>query len=562
MSGWRPVWWVWVPAMAGLVILAVLANVWWGRLDRIVAGFADATIHVVRPGVLEITLLEDGEIKPMKSVEFRSEIEGQTTLLYLVPESTRVKTGDLLAELASDELNEKLEMEEIQLRTTRSANEAALQELEITRNENASKLKKAEIDRDVADLDLRQYLEGEYLQKKLSAKIDIDQARREIERKQEEIEKNKVLLARDFVNRSKIEQLEFELQKAEDTLEKALTAERTLLDYDHPKNEKQKRSALDQATQEYEREQKRAESREAQAVAKVEEQKSNLAIREKRVTRLQDQLRKTKVRATLDGIVRYPDSEGNWRSGGEMLTVGQKVFEGQVLVVIPNTSQMIVSTRIHEADRHQVHEAMRVEVRVPAVPGHVFSGSVSKIAKYADSANRWLNPQLKEHATEILLDESDAALSPGDSAEVKVFIDRLEDVLAVPVQCIYARGQRSFVFVQRGRDAAPVEVKLGRSGGTMIQVAEGLASGDRVLMHADERLVAMIPPAQAPPEADAATAGSQRPGQPGGAREGRPSGGRQRAAKTTSPAETSAAGEVAGATEAAQAVTEAEASTE
>lgn len=510
--------------VAALLSVGVLAMRFAPGGGLIGAGVAPAECFVVAPGDLDITLTEDGELKPQKSIEIRSEVEGQATVRFIVQESTKVQKGELLVELASDELKEKFDREQIELRTTETAHEAAVQELDITRNENASKLRKAQIDRDVAELELSQYLEGEYQKQLTGADIDIKQTEMEIERKREELEKNLTLLEKKFVTQSKIDQLKFELDKALMTLDKNKLAKQILIDYDRPKIEKQKRSALDQAIQELERETKRGESKELQAVAKAAEQKSLLEVRQARVQRLSEQLGKTKIHAEVDGIVQYPAEDMMWRSGG-VITVGSKVFEGQTLLLLPDTRQMLVSTRIHEADRHHVKEGQNVQVRVPAVPDRAFTGRISKIARFADSANRWLNPQLKEHGAEILLDETDAPVSPGDSAEIKIFIETVPNVLSVPVQAVFARGPQSFVFVESGRDVRAQPVTLGRSSSSLIEVKDGLKAGARVRLHADERMLAQLPqggpagpqgkpPFKKRPDATAAAAAPETPPMP------------------------------------------------
>lgn len=525
----------WWRLAAGLIVVFLVVPILLARYLGLFpgggAGSADTTVFTVRPTDLLITLTEDGELKPRESVELRNEVEGTSAILFIVPESTRVKQGDLLVELASDQIKERYDSEVLALRTTQAAYEAAVQELEITRNENASKLKKAEIDRNVAELELRQYLEGEFKQKLKDAEIAIKQTQQEIERKEDELKKNERLLERGFVSGSKIDQLRFELEKARMTQEKNELTLKILLEYDRPKMEMQKRSAVDQAVQEYERERKRCESREAQAQARMEEQKAALAMRENRVARLAEQLAKCRIIAPVDGIVQYAGAARSWT--GEPLTVGQRVHEGQDLITLPNTTQMLVSTRIHEADRHQVKEGLPCEVRVPAVPGRVFSGRISKIAKFTDSANRWLNPNLKEHTTEILLDETDAPLSPGDSAEIKIFIAHLSNVLAVPVQCVFSRGSRSFVFVQRGLRVEPVEVKLGRSNASLIEVVEGLSEGNRVLMHVDDQHLALLPNPEV--SAVAATPSLLLPEAPPEGREAAKAGGDGSGAVTVNP---------------------------
>jgi HlyD family secretion protein len=486
---WRRWWFV----AAGVIFLGALALILRSSLTSWVnellgRGGAAIAYHVVEPVTMSVTLTEDGELKPRESVEIKCEVEGQNTILRVVDESTKVKKGDLLVELASEQLVERLDSEQIELNRLEADLQAAIEELDIQRNQNDSEIKKAEIDLQVAELDLRKYREGDYPQKLTSVELDIKQTEMDIKRKSDELEKNRRLEKKGFVTPMRIEQLEFELEKARMTMQRHELSKEILLKYDQPRDEMQKTSARDQAREELERVRARADSRLKQSQARVEQHRSTLAMRQRRFDRLKTQVEKCKIYAPTDGVVQY--RQDNWRWGSERIAAGQKAYEGQTLLVLPDTSQMLVSTRIHEADRHLVKEELPCTVTVPAVPGEAFTGKITKIDKFADSENRWLNPDLKEHSTEILLDATDAALSPGDSAEVKILIEMLEDVLAVPVQCVFTRGSRSFVFL---KDEEPVEVTLGRSNATMVEVVDGLSKGDRVLMRADERLQAKLP---------------------------------------------------------------------
>lgn len=521
----------WLLLGAGLVVVVVgvgaarssgIAARLFGRSDN------DAELFTVHPQAMRITLTEDGELKPKNSTDVKCGLEGQSTILWVVPESTRVKKGDLLVELASDEIKSRVEEEQIQLQTLRTGLEAAQQDLSITLNENDSKIKKAEIDADVAKLEFDRYIKGDYQKSLQSVEIDRRQTEIDIAQKTAELEKNQKLRDKGFVPPQKVTELEAALEKARMTLEKNKLERKILEEYERPKNEKEKGSAVVQAEQELARERERSASREKQARAKVEEQQSLLAVRETRFQRMKDQLAKCKILAPTDGIVQYPSDEGMFRMGNSgRIAAGEKAYEGQALVSLPDTSQMIVSLRIHEADRHRVHEGLPCLVRVPAVPGRAFHGTISKIARFADSEHRWLNPELKEHATEVLLEETDAPVSPGDSAEIEIQIEEVPDTLAVPVQCVFARGQKRYVFTQDGGSAKFAEVKVGKSSNTLVQVLDGLSNGDRVLMHVPDDLLASLPapkrdesavPENQPVEANAAAAPkAPRPGGgPGG----------------------------------------------
>ncbi|MFO0838278.1 MAG: efflux RND transporter periplasmic adaptor subunit [Phycisphaerae bacterium] len=516
-----------VVALGALAIL-LMGGGWSGWTKWFGGGATDTTYYEVKPVDMSITLTEDGELKPVESVEIKSEVEGQATLLFLAEESKRIQKGELLVELASDELVERLEQEEIELGTTKAAAEGAQQELEIVRNENQSALTKAQIALDIADLDLEQYRLGDFVKAQKGADIDIQQTEMDINRKRDDLEKNEKLAVKGFVTKSKLDELRSELEKLELTLEKNNLSKDILNQYEWPKMLKQKMSAVDQARQELDREEKRAESKERQAEAAAQEKRAQLALRESRVTRLRKQVERCKIMSPTDGIVQYPNDNMGWRGGGsDRLVQGSKVFEGQTLLVIPNTDKMLVTARIHEADRHKVTEGLPCIVRVPAAPNQTFNGTISKIARFADSQHRWFNPELKEHATEIMLDEAHAKLSPGDTAEVKILIEEVQNVLAVPVQAVFARGRKNYLFVQRGGGAEPIEVKLGRSSTNLVEITSGVAAGDRVRLSADDKLLAMLPAlkqnedmAQAPDGA-----GGTRPPGGGGGGQGRPRGG-------------------------------------
>jgi RND family efflux transporter MFP subunit len=366
--------------------------------------------------------------------------------------------------------------------------------LTITRSENASALKRAQIQLEVAELELTRYMEGEYDKSRTSIEIAIQQAEMDLNQKQVELEKSRKLLEKQFISQSEVDELEDAVEKAKMTVRLHKLERDILQNYELPKNKMQRESDVEQAREELDREKQRAVSRERQAEARVSDQEQTLAIRSRRFERLRGQLDKCEIHAPVDGIVQYGEA-GNrhrWWSG-QRIAVGERVHEGQTVITLPDTRKMMVSTRIHEADRHMVSEGLVCNVRIPAVPGRAFTGKLRQIAQFADSEDRWLNPDLKEHEAEILLDETDEHVSPGDTAHVEILIEQAAEVLAIPVQCVFARGPKRYAFVQRGGSAEPVEIKVDRSSTTLIEVTDGLAAGDRVLMAPDEQMLARLP---------------------------------------------------------------------
>lgn len=476
--------------IAAIVIVAgATAPKWLGSLTGGEQDFS--AYHVVEPVDLVITLTEDGELKPRESVKIKCEVEVQSTILFVVEESTKVKEGDLLVELTSDTLKERLRSKDMELESIQADYQASEKELELQKSQNASNIKKAQIDLEVAKLNLEKYVNGDYISKLEQIKLRIRQSEEEIKRKKVDLEEKIELEDKGWVNKKDVEDLKFALTVANWQLAQHRLSEDILDKYEKPKMMTQYQSAVERAREEHGRERDRAETRVGRLQARVKQYKAQLSGIKDTCAKLREQIEQCKMFAPSDGVVQYP-SEGWWRSNNR-ISVGERVHKGQTLLELPDTSQMLVKTRVHEADRHMIQEGLPCVVKVTAAPGKTFAGKISKIDKFVDTENRWLNPNLKEHGAEILLDPTDVTLAPGESAQVKILIDTLEGVLATPVQCVFTRGSRSFVFAENGGAPEYVEVKIGRSSNSMVEIVEGVNSGDRVLMDVNEQQLTTLP---------------------------------------------------------------------
>ena len=242
-------WLIGAGGLFGVVIVAVgLASRSSGTLGRVLgrAGGGNS-LYVVKPVDLSITLTEDGELKPKNSVDVKCEVEGRATILWVVEESTRVKKGDRLVELADDEIEDRIRVKEIEFSRIRSGLEAATEELEITKSENASRDKKAQIDLEIAQLELEKYMKGDFKKALKAVEIAIKQTDLDITRIEEDLRKNRDLMERGFVMKSKVDLLKIELEKAKMTRDQNELSKQILLTYELTKNEKQKTSTVERA---------------------------------------------------------------------------------------------------------------------------------------------------------------------------------------------------------------------------------------------------------------------------------------------------------------------------
>jgi len=102
-------------AAAAALIVAVLLAAYLALGAWLQTGPAqDIQVFVVTRRSFPIVLEEKGELKATNSVDIKSELQGRATIISLVDEGVHVQKGDLLVELASDEIDERI-------RTWRSA---------------------------------------------------------------------------------------------------------------------------------------------------------------------------------------------------------------------------------------------------------------------------------------------------------------------------------------------------------------------------------------------------------------------------------------------------------
>ena len=476
--------------VVGLAAVGVLA--WWALNAR---GSAQGTaLHLfqVARRSFPIVLQEKGELKAANSIDIKSELEGRATIIHLVEEGTRVKPGELLVELASDQIDEKIRDTEIKEATAAAAYEAAAKERDILRDEDASKIRKAELDLRIAGLALEKYTQGERKELEQAASLAVDKARSVLNRAKEDLKDSEELFKQGFITRIELEDDRFAEYEAQMALQTATLAFDVLGKYTVPMSMEEKSSDVQEKTKELERARKSAEAAEAKADADVDAKKASLDLVREQLAKARDQKSKSRIVAPTAGLVVYARDD-HWGRSETNIETGAQVFERQSLIELPDTRQMKAKIKVHEAQIEQLKVGMPALVEIEGFAGRHFRGQVSKIGVLADSQNRWLNPNLKQYETEITLEGEFTELKPNTTARVEIRMAQLDNVLAVPVQAVFGKGNRFFVFVDEGGQAKPVEVRPGLSSNEYVEIKTGLQEGQAVYLAVTDQMRPLLP---------------------------------------------------------------------
>lgn len=119
---------------------------------------AATNLFTVARADLPISVKENAELQALRETVVRSEIEGQSTVIYIIPEGSSVQQGEKLVELDVSELVEKRANQAISVAKAEAGLSQAKKELEILEKELTTKMGTAESALRIAELELQKLL--------------------------------------------------------------------------------------------------------------------------------------------------------------------------------------------------------------------------------------------------------------------------------------------------------------------------------------------------------------------------------------------------------------------
>ncbi len=322
--------------------------------------------------------------------------------------------------------------------------------------------------------------DGEAQQKIRQLENDLVLSEQDVSLATTKLEGTKRLLEKDFVTKTQFESDQNAFNRKIISRQQAETSKNLFLKYEFPKMAQKLVSDYEESLRKLERSQRRCVSKIAQMDAQRRSAEARHLLQTKERNEIIEQLEKCVIRATKTGLVVYGTGESSWRS--DPIEEGAMVRERQVLITIPDTSAMAVKVRVHESFVKKIKPGQETHVRVDAYPNIQLDGKVHQIAVLPDAQNRWMNPDLKIYTTTIYVDGQYEWLKPGMSAEAEIIVDRLENVVQIPLQAVSLDGDRQVCYVSTALGAQKREIQTGSYSTAMIEITKGLEPGERVLL--------------------------------------------------------------------------------
>lgn len=522
-----------------------------GFLGKDPANRADLLLHSVGYEPLQVSIVERGALESASNSDITCRVKAKTqggvatSIKWVIDEGTQVQAGDKVMELDDSSQKDALTNQKIALDKSESEFTAAKENYAIVMSQNDSDIETAYLKLDLAQIALDQYRLGDYMQsrrdiegRKLLAKSDL-----EMWEERAAWSERMSRPGRRYVTVSQSQADSARRVSAEIAHQKVIEELRVLDDFTAKARIKQLEGDVEEAWRAITRVERQARSKEVTAMA---DRKAKESVYEQQLdlyNDARDEVRKCLLTAPQAGMVVYyvPEtSRSGLGSQSALIAQGESVREGQKMLRIPDLSQMVVNTKVHEAmvskvrgerfkstgfsdcvqatillshlnpflnlttlvgfsevrnafseQNHNlelvlISQGQMARVRIDAFPDRILRGHVKTVATMASQTD-WMSSDVKVYQTMVAIDEPLEGLKPGMSAEVTVQTDtNLERVLTIPLQAIVGGvnlGSQRKCFVMTDRGPEERDIILGASNEKMAEVKSGLTEGDKVVQN-------------------------------------------------------------------------------
>jgi multidrug efflux pump subunit AcrA (membrane-fusion protein) len=208
-------------------------------------------------------------------------------------------------------------------------------------------------------------------------------------------------------------------------------------------------------------------------------------IKQKNLTIEQDKSRLNEAAATLQKMYVVTPAPGiaiisqSWSSGNKF-QVGDQCWSGFPIIQLPDLSSLKAIVKINEVDISKISKGLKVEIKPDAFSDSIFTGIVNSIANLA--VNKDESSKLKVFPVEIWINETNPNLLPGLTVSCRIIIDKIDDVVYIPIEAVHPEGNKYFVYKKTTGGYDKTAIERGANNSDFIIVTSGLNEKDKVAL--------------------------------------------------------------------------------
>ncbi len=445
----------------------------------------------VKKGDMTISVLLTGNVNAQVKHKLALEAAFNTKLLWVVPENTKVKKGDVVAKFETEDLQIKIDEFKLNLQNTQKELEIAIEEKKILESSNEAEIKTA------ADA-VTESEEAFSKYKKLEGPRDDDAQDVKVEDAKKVLEDAKIAYEsanNDFVNtvfmkqddeddaKQKLDGLKKKTEKEQINYANSILERKIFKRFTYRNKMTQLQNTVDQKNLEMNKVKIKTASQLIQkenAISKIQE---NIKKIERDLKKHEEYMTQMQLVAPVDGIVTFGDPDNRRWGGALEVKVGMDIRRKEVLITIPDMSKLIVEFDLPEQYRSKVAQNYSVIITPDSLPNLKIRGRISKIALLPVNLIFWDRTSPKIYNSEIELDQQNPQLVSGMSVQIEIITETLKDVISIPIESVFEEEGKYFVYLKTGDKPKIVNVTLGISNDNYVHIKSGLSEGDTIYLY-------------------------------------------------------------------------------
>ncbi|MCP5061522.1 MAG: efflux RND transporter periplasmic adaptor subunit [Ignavibacteriae bacterium] len=231
--------------------------------------------------------------------------------------------------------------------------------------------------------------------------------------------------------------------------------------------------------------------------SQIEAQKSSVLQAKENYKDARVELAKTAIYAPLDGTISVLNVEKSER------VLGSSFSQGTHLMTVADLNSMEAVVEVDENDVVLISVGDTASIEIDAFKDQKFKGLVTQIGNSAKTTGLGSQNEVVNFDVEIRLLDLNDRIRPGMSCDAEIQTETKSDVISVPIQSVTARMQKpeksdsvdaenkngkkkkskisEVVFIEEGNLAKMVDVEIGISDDTYMEIKSGLEEGQMVV---------------------------------------------------------------------------------
>jgi HlyD family secretion protein len=243
-------------------------------------------------------------------------------------------------------------------------------------------------------------------------------------------------------------------------------------EFEPPAIIKQNEYAYEKAKRDFDQAKERYRIKTMQERARMVEVGARLREVQLEVSQIEAVLEKFTVTAPQNGMVIYVQGRGGKVKEGSSISSWNPV-----VATLPDLSSMQSVTYVNEVDIRKVKVGQKVELGLDAFPEKKYTGEVIKVANVGQQRP---NSDAKVFEVIVKVNESDPSMRPSMTTSNAIVIEKLEDVIYVPLEAINVQSDSiNYVYLANKKKQ---EVKLGLANANDVVIELGLSEGQNLFL--------------------------------------------------------------------------------